>query len=184
MKNETANNKNNASHKPSTKKSVEELLQEINKLALTIDKVEDEKAEIENQFKKALADYVNLERSIENRLNIQLAHLKKKVASELIDIMDNVKLAQSAADKMQFDAATQSWVEGVISTLSKMEKALGELGIEIIDVNAGDPFDSMIHEAIATVPGDQDNTIFEVIQPGYKMGDQIVRAAKVVVTKT
>lgn len=183
--NETQDNSKFSDSKSSQvgEKSYEQLVEDIKQLALTIDKVEDEKAELDNKFKKALADYMNLEKSIDNRLAIQLSHMKKKVTESLIDIMDSVKLATTSSESLELNEAAKSWVEGVLSTLSKMEKSLLELGIEIIDVKAGDEFDSTLHEALATVPEGEDNKVFEVIQPGYRAGEQVIRPARVIVSK-
>jgi molecular chaperone GrpE len=65
----------------------------------------------------------------------------------------------------------------------KFWKALDALGVERID-QTGVPFDPKVHEAVtmqpATTPA-QDHTVGAVLQPGYKMGNTLIRPARVVV---
>lgn len=176
--------KNDAKSKvEDSSKRVEELEKSLRELAATIDKVEDEKLEIKNKLMKALADYQNLERSIDQRVETKLAQLKRKVASSIIEIIDDLKFGKDAAGKLNVDNEGRAWLEGMLSTMNKMEKAIGELGISLIEVKAGDQFDSSIHEAIGTLPGKQENVIADLVQPGYMMGDSVVRAARVIVYK-
>lgn len=168
-----------------THEELEQLRAQIKELALSIDEVEDEKLEITNKLKKALADYQNLERSIENRMEIKLRQLKKGLAESLIPIVDDTKFAIEASEKLDMTAEVKAWVSGTIDTLEKMKGALSELGVEVVVVTKGDEFDSSIHEALTVVngTGQKSNTVVEMIQPGYVLGDQVIRSARVVVAK-
>lgn len=163
---------------------IAQLEEQIKELVKTIDTVEDEKLEIQNKMVKALADYQNLERSIANRVESRLGQMKRNVASSLIEIVDDLKFGNEAAQKLNLQPEAALWLEGLLGTLKKMEKALGELGIVLIEVNIGDQFDSSIHEAISIVEGEVDNKIAQVIQFGYKMGDFTIRPARVIVSKS
>lgn len=166
-----------------SEKKINELESRIQELALTIDKVEDEKLEVENQLKKALSDYQNLERSIDKRLELRLLQLKKDVAQTLMVIMDDIQFALKSTKSIEMDEQTKSWVEGVSGTLRKMEKVLGELNIEMMNVQPGDTFNSDLHEALAVTDQGEEDTIVEVIQPGYEMDGVVIRHARVVVCK-
>lgn len=166
--------------------TLEELEAQLQELALTIDSVEDEKLEIENSLKKALADYQNLERSISGRVQAQLQYLKKDVAQGMIEILDDMKFAQGAKDALKLTDEQEAWAQGMISTVSKLHKALDGLGIVVIEAIAGGEFDSSIHEAVAVVApekGEKSGTIREVVQDGYVMDEIVVRPTRVVVIK-
>ncbi|HAM96674.1 TPA: hypothetical protein DCP76_02655, partial [Patescibacteria group bacterium] len=65
-------------------KECAELRNHINELTLNIDKVEDEKLIIENQLKKALADYQNLSNSAEKRNELRFFQTRKNLAESVI----------------------------------------------------------------------------------------------------
>jgi molecular chaperone GrpE (heat shock protein) len=88
------NTKNTISvKKENTVQKIEELESKIQELALTIDRVEDEKLEILNQLKRALADYQNLESNTQKRLNLMYLQSRKSLAEKLIPIVDDLTMA-------------------------------------------------------------------------------------------
>lgn len=155
----------------------------LQQLASEIDRVEDEKLEVTNQLKKALADYQNLERGIDNRVEMRLFQMKKKVAADLIEISDDMRFAVEASKSLELTDQAKAWLEGITGTARKMEKALGELGVVALGAEAGEKFDSSKHEAIAVVDMGGDNSVHEVVQEGYELEGMIIRPAKVVVNK-
>lgn len=162
-----------------------ELESKIKELALTIDTVEDEKLEIENKWKKALADYQNLEKGIENRIQIKSVSLKKDLAAGLMEVVTDVQYMKKAKDDLgELSDAVSAWVNGTYGAFEKLEKVLDRLGIELLQVKKGDKFDSSVHEAIAVLPeGGKNDEIIEVVQPGFKIDGVIVQNPKVVVCK-
>ena len=74
-------------------------------------------------------------------------------------------------------------LEGVKAVQSKLVGVLEKSGVEVIDP-AGEPFDALEAQAVATVPDDVefDETVRDVYQKGYKMGKKVIRAAMVTIT--
>ena len=136
---------------------------------------------LENQLKKALADYTNLDRDMEKRLEIRAVQLKIGIATELMSIIDTAQLAISAKENLVLEGDILAWSDGVTAILSQIEKTLETLGISKIEVNAGDRFDSNIHEALAMVNEGEKGTIHQVVARGYKLGDYVVRPVRVIV---
>lgn len=166
--------------------TVEQLEAQLQEIASTIDLVEDEKLEITNSLKKALADYQNLERSITGRVESQMQFLKKDVAIGMIEILDDMKFAQEAKESLELSDEVRAWAEGMVSSMNKLSKALEKLGVLSIKVVAGDLFDSSIHEAVGVIAPAKDEvsgSIKEVVQTGYMMGELVVRPTRVVVIK-
>ena len=161
----------------------EELEKKVQELALIIDEVEDEKLEVENKLKKALADYINLESGINKRVEMKLEQEKIVLARNLIDVIDDFYYALQSGKNLKMDNATRSWVEGIKSTIEKTKKVLENLGVEMMDVKKNTNFDMSKCEAIGVVKEGKDNVIHEVAQPGYIMGDHVIRPARVIVCK-
>ncbi len=141
---------------------------------------------LENQLRKALADYANLERDIDKRMGIIMLQNKLQIVKALLKTVDDVNYAFKSAENIQFNEETQSWFNGIKVVLEDIDKAFAELGVDKIIVNKGDVYDSSIHEAISSVPTDDEalnGKIFDVIQAGFKIGDAVIRPARVVISK-
>ena len=163
------------------KKKISE--KELKDLAERIDKEEDEKLLVENQLKKALADYANLERDLDKRLGMRGDQMKSQIARTLMDVLDDINLAVESGNKLEMTEEVKAWVEGVKATLSHIEKAVGEFGIENMGVKSGDDFDSSIHEAIGTVSEGEKGKVHQVVQPGFMLGEMVIRPARVIVSQ-
>ena len=95
--------------------------------------------------------------------------------AEMLGIVDDLERALSHTDK------GSDFVAGVDSVKNNLMKILASKGLEEIDTN--ERFDPRVHEALCVQPGETDGDIVEVFQRGYRIGDRIVRYAKVKVTK-
>ncbi len=100
------------------------------------------------------------------------------LAKELLPALDNLDRALGAA------ANDDPLLEGVRLVRSELAAALARVGIESFDP-VGEPFDPEVHEAVATAEqapgGAGSGTVVEVYQPGYRLGESIIRPARVVV---
>lgn len=163
--------------------SREELEKKVQELAGLIDEVEDEKLEVENKLKKALADYANLEMQISKRVEMKVEQEKLNLGKELIGVMDDFYYALQAGKKLNVDSSVKSWMEGVETSIENLNRALENFGIERMEIQKGMEFDSSKCEALGTTTEGKENCIYEVIQPGYTMGENIVRPARVIVSK-
>jgi molecular chaperone GrpE len=160
-----------------------ELEKRIQELALTIDKVEDEKLEIENHLKRALADYHNLLKNSEKREALRLEQIRKELFDTMIPTLDALMLASIASKDLQMDEKAKSWLEGILATIEGMKKGLEEMGFKQYIPEKGDGFDRDLHEAVATVEEGERGEIYDTIQPGYILNGSVVRPARVVVSK-
>lgn len=163
-----------------SKKDLEKKIQE---LAGIIDQVEDEKLEVENKLKKALADYINLEEQINKRVEVKVEQEKLALAKDLIEVLDDFYYALKAKKDLNLDQAMGSWVEGIETSIDKLTKTLENFGIKPMNIEEGCEFDTNRCEALATTDEGKNNTVKEVIQPGYTMGKHVVRPARVIVCR-
>lgn len=162
------------------KKDLEKKIQE---LALTVDKVEDEKLEVENQLKRALADYQNLVKNSEKRDQLRLKEIKESLFEVIIPSLDALMLAAVTSKDVDMDEKGKAWLEGILATIEGMLNDLEEMGFEQYIPEKGDDFDKDMHEAVATVEEGKKGKIYKTVQPGYTLDDSVVRPARVVVSK-
>jgi molecular chaperone GrpE len=102
-----------------------------------------------------------------------------KLARELLPAVDNLDRALAAPDA---GADQRTLVAGVKLVHAELLGALARVGIEPFSPQ-GEPFDPQCHEAMAQQPADgaAPGTIVEVYQPGYRLGETVLRPARVVV---
>jgi molecular chaperone GrpE len=108
------------------------------------------------------------------------ARAQADLVARLADALDDLSRF-AHIDPAQTDAKTLH--EGVDLVERKVWKELEAAGVTRID-QAGVPFDPHVHEAVTTQPAQnpqQDHTVGQIVQPGYKMGDTLLRPARVVV---
>ena len=106
-----------------------------------------------------------------------------KLAKELLPAVDNLDRALAAAEAAGgSDNGTATLVSGVKLVHADVIAALGRAGIEPFSPH-GEAFDPQHHEAVAqqAVEGAQPGTVVEVYQCGYRLGESILRPARVVV---
>lgn len=137
-------------------------------------------AQATDKYLRLAAEFDNYKkRGVRERAEMR-ARAQADLLQRLIDALDD--LARFAhVDPAQTDARTIH--DGALLVERKLWKELDAVGVTRID-RAGVPFDPNVHEAVtmqpATVP-EQDHTVGAVLQPGYKLGDALVRPARVVV---
>jgi len=104
-----------------------------------------------------------------------------KLARELLPALDNLDRAIAAAEAEETDTE-HHLTKGIRLVQQELVGALGKVGIEPFNPK-GEAFDPHRHEAIAQtpVPGTETGTIIEVYQLGYRLGEDVLRPAKVVV---
>ena len=105
----------------------------------------------------------------------------RRVAVELLPALDDFERALAAAEAGEADAE-HGLTKGIRLVQQQLLGALARAGIEPYSPQ-GEAFDPHLHEAVATTPveGAQSGTVVEVYGAGYRLGDDVLRAAKVVV---
>jgi molecular chaperone GrpE len=115
---------------------------------------------------------VRLEREKSRVLEAERA----QVAQVLLDAVDELERALAAAA-----GASGPLVDGVVLILASLKQKVGELGAERFAV-LGKPFDPRLHEALDVVPvvdPAQDEVVVEEVRAGYRVGERVLRPARV-----
>jgi molecular chaperone GrpE len=125
------------------------------------------------------ADFENYRKRVAREAALAQERGVAKLAKELLPAIDNLDRALDAA------ATDDPLLDGVRLVRSELSAALARLGVESFSP-LGETFDPAVHEAMATVQqpaegGADSGLVVEVYQPGYRLGESIIRPARVVV---
>jgi molecular chaperone GrpE len=137
-----------------------------------------EKDEYLDLAKRTKADFENYRKRVAGDAQAAQARGRSEVAREVIDAVDNLERALEAGGEGHDDLAA-----GVEMVLKGLRETLKRHGIEAVDPE-GEKFDPNQHEALSTMPveGTESGTVVEVMQKGYRLGEQLIRPARVVVS--
>jgi molecular chaperone GrpE len=164
-------------------KKCKELEKRIEQLALSIDRVEDEKLIIKEQLIRALADYDNLVKNSEKRNEIKYFQLRKSLSQDILTQMDSLALAIESSKGLKLTEEVKSWLGGIVAIFNSMKKVFEDIGLKQYLPVRGDKFDPTIHEALSMIDKGKSGEIYDLIQPGYILDSTVIRPARVVVSK-
>ncbi|MEX0372537.1 nucleotide exchange factor GrpE [Spiribacter roseus] len=135
-----------------------------------------------SEFLRARAEMENLRRRAEKDVAAARQQSLEKLAGELLAVKDSLEMGLQAARDENADAARLA--EGSELTLRMFDQALEKFNIEAINPQ-GERFDPERHEAMTAQETDEQapNTVVSVIQKGYRLGDRLLRPARVIVAK-
>jgi molecular chaperone GrpE len=148
------------------------------------DPLEEARAEIgriRDQLLRTAADYDNFRKRTRRELDDAQKRGREELLRELLPVFDNLERAVVHAGQASDAKAV---ADGVNMVLKQFGDTLGKIGIKRV-ATVGSPFDPSQHEAIQQLETDEHppGTIVAEVQPGYAMGDRLLRAAMVVVAK-
>ena len=129
-----------------------------------------------DKYLRLLAEYDNFrKRSVSERLNAS-ADATARAALEVISVIDNFERAVAA------ECSDENYKKGVEMIYDQFIEVIKKLGVEEIDA-LGKEFDPNLHNAVTQVEDENfgENTVSQVYQKGYKLGDKVIRCAMVVV---
>lgn len=138
--------------------------------------LEQQIAELTQALQRERADAINLRRRSEEERQQLAGFYKAMVVRALLPALDNLERALKQAPK---DLADHDYVKGVQGVVKQFEQALKELGVERVKT-VGEEFDPKLHEAVHMEDSDGNvEVVCEELQPGYRVGDEIIRHAMV-----
>ena len=125
-------------------------------------------ADFENYRKRAVRDQERL-----------VAHAHERLVRELLPILDDLERALEAGEQHE----EAKLVDGVKLVEQALRSALAKEGL--VEIETDGPFDPHVHEALLTKPSPdaEPGAVLEVVQRGYRVGDRVVRPARVSVAE-
>lgn len=136
-------------------------------------KLEEELAAVQDQHLRVLAEYANYKRRTEQEKAQIGAFTTAQILTSLLTSVDNMQAAIAAEQNGDYK-------QGVDMVMRQFLDALGKLGLEEIEAE-GVPFDPNVHNAVMREDADgvEPDTVTQVFQKGYKLGDRVLRPAMV-----
>jgi molecular chaperone GrpE len=130
-------------------------------------------------WQRAAADYQNYKRRVEQEREEMARLASAALIINILPILDDLERALEAAERHE-EAAL---VDGVKLVEKSLRGALAKEGLTEIDADG--TFDPHVHEAMLARPGNgaEPGSVLEVVQRGYRVGDRVVRPAKVIVAE-
>lgn len=131
------------------------------------------------------AEFSNYRRRAEGEMNQARGRAQTELLRRFLDALDDLERV-SALELADEAVSVTSVVEGIDLVGRKFARVLEEAGVEVIDPETGESFDPTGMEAVMRVPSkspDDDDTIDQVLQKGYRFRNHLVRPARVSVRK-
>ncbi len=165
-------------------KKIVELEKKLGELEKQLETLGTEKQDTFEQLQRISADYANFQKRAPKQIADSVAYEKKAILRSLLPSVDNFEHALSHASTASGEEAMDNIIKGIQLVFDHMLDALKSHGVKRIDA-MGQPFDPNLHEAMMqrSEPNKDDNTVLEVYQAGYMMGEQVLRPSKVIVNK-
>ena len=140
----------------------------------TPDPVQDALLQEQNKFLRLAAEYDNYRKRTAKEKESIWADAKASVVASFLPVYDNLERA------LKQDTADEAYKQGVEMTMTQLKDVLSKLGVTEIDA-AGQPFDPKLHNAVMHVEDENlgENTVAEVFQAGFQLGEKVIRFAMV-----
>lgn len=146
--------------------------EDADRLARELDEVRSKEAALVDDLKRLQAEYVNYRRRVDRDRDVARDLAVAGVLEALLPVLDDIGRARDHGD---LDGAFRTVAENLESTVAR-------LGLERYG-EPGDAFDPAVHEALMHEHSDEvtEATCTQILFPGYRVGDRILRAARVAV---
>src|SRR5687767_4285571 len=141
-----------------------------------------ELAEARDKILRAQADLENYRKRSRRELEEERRYANVPLLKDLLPVVDNIDRAVDAAQKSGEGGAL---LEGIKLVKQNLAAALARH--HCVEIKAqGEPFDPHFHEALTAVTSQEHpaNTVVQVVQPGYKVHDRVIRPSHVIVSKS
>lgn len=141
------------------------------------DELEQAKADLaasEDKYLRLLAEYDNFRKRSQKEKDELYTAIRAETVGRFLPVYDNLERA------LNQPTADEAYKKGVGMTMTGLVEVMEKLGVEIFG-SVGDPFDPNIHNAVMHCEDESlgENTVAEVFQKGFRVGEKVVRFAMV-----
>jgi molecular chaperone GrpE len=146
-----------------------------------------EAADLKDRLLRTLAEMENLRRRTEREVADSRAYGITNFARDILAVADNMERAMKALDdeiREKADAGVKALLDGVEITERELTKVMEKHGVKKIEPQ-GQKFDPNLHQAMYEIPDESvpAGTVVQIMQPGYTIGERVLRPALVGVSK-
>ena len=155
----------------------------VTQLQTQVDTLTAEKASLYDKLLRQQAEFENFRKRVERERGSLYQHGRDDVLLQFLPVVDNFERALTSLETSEGDA--EALRHGVELIHKQFKDALAKFGLEAVDA-VGQAFDPHVHEAVTTEATDKhkENTVIEEFQRGYRIGDRLLRPAKVKVASS
>ena len=145
----------------------------------TVDELTRQRDEYLDSLRRLKAEFDNFRKRTENERAAQAARASESLVKELLPVLDDLERALEAAEQHE-EAKLE---DGVRLVHRSLVDALQKEGLAEIETDGR--FDPHVHEALLSQPDDEKESgaILDVLQKGYRIGDKVIRPARVIVVE-
>ena len=157
----------------------EDLKKTLKKLRADLKACKKEKEEFLTGWQKERADFINYKKEEDNRKALFSEAMRERILTRFLSVLDS--FAMAFANKDAWENVDPNWRRGIEHIHSQLDAVFEEYGVKPVG-EVGETFDPNIHQSIDLVSITQtklDHKIAEVVQKGYKLGERILRPARV-----
>ena len=145
------------------------------KLAAELEQLKKELAAEKDQNLRIRAEYDNYRKRTAREMGEITADVRSKTVKEILPIADNIERALAAQEGSEAELR-----KGIAMVQQQIHNVFTQMHIEPIDAE-NIPFDPQLHNAVMHIEDENlgENTVVQVLQKGYKLGDKVLRYAMV-----
>lgn len=145
-----------------------------------VSELEQKIAELTTGWQRTQADFLNFKKNSQEEKAKYCRAANANLVYELLPVLDNFQLA---AKHVPADLQNDNWVQGIKQIEKQLEDILFSVGLEKIE-SLGTAFDPNLHEAIEHIESEKpEDEVAEEVMTGYKFDGEILRPAKVKVSR-
>ncbi|MDR2105454.1 MAG: nucleotide exchange factor GrpE, partial [Deferribacteraceae bacterium] len=147
---------------------------------------EGELAALKEKILRLSADHENHIKRLIRENDERIKYANQTLLTKFLPVLDNFDLALAHIEAAGAEnQGVKGMAEGVSLTRKQLIDTLEKAGLQQIAVKIGDPFDPLIHEGIMLLndPALADNSVALLVQSGYRLGERVLRPAKVQVNR-
>jgi molecular chaperone GrpE len=144
-----------------------------------IELLQRERDEVIDDLKRVAADFDNYRKRALRDQEALVARAHERLVKELLPVVDDLERALVAAEEHE-EARLE---EGVRLVHRELRDALADEGL--VEIETDGEFDPHVHEALLAQPGEgaEPGAVLQVVQKGYRLGDTVLRPARVIVAE-
>lgn len=153
---------------------------DLQDLMTAVQRASDERDQLQDQLLRTMADFQNFRKRQEDQRKQLEQFATERLVRALLPVMDTFERAIASSDT----ATVESLVEGLRAIDRQLRQVLEGQNLTRIP-SVGQQFDPEVHEALAMEPTEEyeDNSIIQELEAGYRMGDRVIRPARVRVAR-
>lgn len=169
---------------PPAGEASEEDAESLDRVEHDLDDLLSQRDEYLDLAKRTKADFENYRKRMSTDVLAATGRGKAEVLRDVLPVLDDLERALQAAGLDPEGDSPDGLAHGVLLVFRTLREALLKNGVESVDPT-GERFDPNLHEALSTLRADgvESGTVVEVMQKGYRLGEQLIRPARVVVAE-